>query len=84
MERRRSDGDNVVIRKSGNALTITGISTAFLLAAIGLIYNVGVTREKINVIECNYKIIAPKLDAVSSKVDILNGKMDILISGIRK
>jgi outer membrane murein-binding lipoprotein Lpp len=84
MERRNGDSQNIIVRRSGSALTISGITVALVTAILGLVYNVGLTREKINTIESNYQILAPKLDAVSSKVDILNGKMDLLISGIKK
>jgi hypothetical protein len=85
MEQRRcSDEKNTVIRHTPNTLTITGISFAFVISAISLVFTFGQQKEKITALECSSKEVTIKLDRVSEKVDNLSGKMDILIRSSRE
>jgi len=80
MTHREGDSDNLVIRKTNNTVTITGITAALLLAVVSLIFTFGVNKEKISILETNYSYIREKVDGIAGKVDKLDGKMDIIMA----
>ena len=80
LEERLTTGESNMTHQTNNTITITGISTALILAAVSLIFTFGVNREKITVLESNYSYIREKVDGIAGKVDKLDGKMDIIMA----
>lgn len=85
-EQRRCGDDNtgVIIRKTNDGLAIKGLSLAFVILVLSVVYTLGQYKEKITTLESTSATTALKVDQVSTKVDNLGGKMDILINLSRK
>jgi len=83
-QHRAEDEGKVIVRKAPGGIIVQGISLAFVIYALSVVYTLGQYKEKITALESTTSCTAAKVDIVSTKVDNLGGKMDILINLSRK